>query len=362
MRVWAVALLLALAPQWAMGAERYQSEKHCVTVEKAVDELEHPWSVAFLPDGGFLITELKGKLLRVATEGARTPISGLPKVKAGGQGGLLDVALHPGYADNRLVYLSYSAGGLRRGTDVARARLAGDRLEDVEVIFSMRPRKGGSRHFGCRLLFAPDGTLYITLGDRADRESAQDQTQHSGTIIRVHDDGRIPADNPDPDSPIYSYGHRNVQGITYAGARLWAHEHGPMGGDELNLVLPGRNYGWPVITYGVNYVTGTAIGEGTHREGMEQPVHYWVPSIGPSGMAYYDGDAFPAWQGSLFIGSLKFGMLTRLAMDGDRVIGEERMLQGGYGRIRDVRQGPDGLLYLLSDAPRGALLRLSPCP
>lgn len=361
MRAWLVALLLALLPPWPASAERYQSEKHCFTVEEAVDKLENPWSVAFLPDGGWLITELRGQLLHIEADGTRTPISGLPKVQAGGQGGLLDVVLHPGYVDNRVIYFSYSAGRLLRGTDVARARLAGDRLEDVEVIFSMRPRKRGGRHFGCRLLFAADGTLYVTLGDRADRESAQDQAQHAGTIIRIHDDGRIPADNPDPNSAIYSYGHRNVQGIAYAGARLWAHEHGPMGGDELNLVLPGLNYGWPVITYGVNYVTGTAIGEGTHKEGMEQPVHYWVPSIGPSGMAYYDGEAFPAWQGSLFIGSLKFGMLTRLSMDGDQVTDEERLLQGNYGRIRDVRQGPDDLLYLLTDARRSALLRLSPC-
>ena len=360
MRTRAVALLALLLPG-AVAAERYQSEQHCFTVEPAVENLERPWSVAFLPDGGFLITELAGRLLRVTADGAHTPIDGLPAVKAGGQGGLLDVALHPGYADNRLIYLSYSAGGLRRGTDVARARLVADRLEDVSVIFSMRPRKGGGRHFGSRLLFAPDGSLYITLGDRADRDSAQDLEQHAGSIIRVHDDGRVPADNPDPSSAIYSYGHRNVQGIVYAGERLWAHEHGPMGGDELNLVLPGRNYGWPTITYGVNYVTGTAIGEGTHKQGMEQPVRYWMPSIGPSGLAYYDGDAFPAWRGNLFIGSLKFGLLARLSMDGERVTGEERLLQGRYGRIRDVRQGPDGLLYLLTDDEQGALLRLSAC-
>ena len=362
-RVWPLLVLGLIPIPPAVADGRYESERHCFVVETAAAGLERPWGMAFLPDGDLLITELGGRLLRLSPDGERTPIAGLPEIAGGGQGGLLDVTLHPDYSDNRWVFLSYSAGGaFRRGTDVTRARLADDRLEDLQLIFSMRPRKGSGRHFGSRLLFAPDGTLYVTLGDRGDRDSAQDLEDHSGAIVRIHDDGRIPADNPiDPASAIYSHGHRNVQGIAYAGALLWAHEHGPMGGDELNLVLPGRNYGWPVITYGKNYVTGTSIGEGTHREGMEQPVHYWVPSIGPSGLAYYDGDAFPEWRGSLFIGALKFSLLVRLEMDGERLLGEERLLEDRYGRIRDVRQSPDGLLYLLTDASPGALLRLSPC-
>ena len=357
-----VIALLAL-PLSAVADEARESALHCFRTEQVAGELEQPWGMAFLPGGEFLVTVRGGQLWRLQTDGTRIEVAGVPSVVSGGQGGLLDVALHPEHASNRLIYLAYTAGSpAQRGTDVARARLLGNQLADVQTVFSMRPRKTGDRHFGSRLLFAPDGTLLISLGDRADRSSAQDLEQHSGSIIRIHDDGRIPEDNPfGTSSAIYSYGHRNVQGMVFVGERLWAHEHGPMGGDELNQVDPGRNYGWPLITYGVNYGIGTAIGEGTHKAGMEQPVHYWVPSIGPSGLAHYRGDAFPNWQGNLFAGSLKFGLLVRLQMQDGQVVHEERLLEGVHGRIRDVRLGPDGLLYLLSGESSGALLRVVPC-
>jgi len=336
-----------------------------------VDHLEHPWGFAFLPDGDILITERPGRLRRVHN-GVLSPkaISGLPKIKAGGQGGLLDVVLHPDYANNGWLYLSYVAAGKGgRGTEVLRAKLAGDRLVQVETIFRLQPKSSTKHHFGSRLIFDRQGYLYITLGDRGGRPRAQRLSDHAGSIIRLHDDGRIPQDNPfvgqsnlQPNikAEIYSYGHRNAQGGAMhpqTGA-IWIHEHGPQGGDELNIIQPGANYGWPVITYGVNYGTGTSIGEGSAKEGMEQPLYYWVPSIAPSGMAFYSGDKFPEWQGDLFVGSLKFRLLVRLTLEGNQVVAEERLLKEELGRIRDIRNGPDGYLYLLTDAENGKLIRL----
>jgi len=364
-----LASLVAL-PRAAAEDAAQESEKQRFRLVRLVEGLENPWGMAFLPGGGFLITERPGRLQLVSPQTMRPePVTGLPEVSASGQGGLLDVALHPHFQQNRLVYISYSAGGLiGKGTEVARGRLLGQQLEDLEVIFQAQPKQFGSRHFGSRLLFSPDGMLFISLGDRADRPSAQDLGQHPGSIIRVQDDGSVPETNPFvrrqlalPE--IYSYGHRNVQGIFWQqdADLLWAHEHGPMGGDELNLVQAGRNYGWPVITYGVNYGTGTTIGEGiTHQEGMEQPKYYWVPSISPSGLLLYTGERFPDWRGNLFIGSLKFSLLVRLELRGEEVVREERLLQGKVGRVRDVRQGPDGLIYLLTDESRGMLARLEP--
>jgi len=364
-----LASLVAL-PRAAAEDAAQESEKQRFRLVRLVEGLENPWGMAFLPGGGFLITERPGRLQLVSPQTMRPePVTGLPEVSASGQGGLLDVALHPHFQQNRLVYISYSAGGLiGKGTEVARGRLLGQQLEDLEVIFQAQPKQFGSRHFGSRLLFSPDGMLFISLGDRADRPSAQDLGQHPGSIIRVQDDGSVPETNPFvrrqlalPE--IYSYGHRNVQGIFWQqdADLLWTHEHGPMGGDELNLVQAGRNYGWPVITYGVNYGTGTAIGEGiTHQEGMEQPKYYWVPSISPSGLLLYTGERFPDWRGNLFIGSLKFSLLVRLELRGEEVVREERLLQGKVGRVRDVRQGPDGLIYLLTDESRGMLARLEP--
>jgi len=347
------------------------TEKHRLKVVIMTRGLEHPWGLAFLPDDRMLVTERPGRL-RLIEQGRLdpTPISGVPEIKADGQGGLLDVAPHPRFAENQLVYLSYTApgrGGV--GTEALRGRLNGHRLEDVEVIFRALPKSRGGRHFGSRLLFDPKGRIYITLGDRGDRPRAQDLADHAGSIIRLEDDGRVPDDNPFVDRPnaqpeIYTYGNRNVQGIALQPGtnRVWAHEHGPQGGDEVNIIRAGTNYGWPVITYGRNYGIGTQIGEGTEKPGMAQPLHYWVPSIAPSGMAFYDGDRFPDWRGNLFVGALKDRLLVRLEIDGERVIREERMLDGVLGRIRDVRSGPDGYLYLLTDANNGMLARLEPAP
>jgi len=347
----------------------YQSDEHPFQVVTIAEGLENPWGLAFLPDGGMLVTERPGRL-RLVRNGNLDPrpIQGLPEIAEYGQGGLLDVALHPRFTSNRLIYLSYAARHFDGfGTEVARGRLEGHRLHDVRVIFRALPKSDGGRHFGSRLLFAADGSLYVTLGDRGDRSRAQDLSDHAGSIVRLRDDGDIPADNPFVDRTgarpaIYTYGNRNVQGIALQpGSELiWAHEHGPRGGDELNLVKGGSNYGWPVMSYGREYISGLPVGSGTEQAGMEQPVHYWVPSIAPSGMTVYEGERFPLWRGDLFVGSLKFALLVRLEMNGEEVVREERMLQGVLGRIRAVATGPDGYLYLLSDESSGVLARLEP--
>ena len=369
-----IALLLLAA---ALGAVRpvaagevETSERARFRVEPLVGGLEHPWSLAFLPDGRMLVTERPGRLRLITADGRLQPhpIGGLPAIAASGQGGLLDVVPHPDFARNRWIYFSYveaGAGGI--GTAVARGRLEGDALLATEVLFRLLPKSRTARHFGSRLVFDRAGHLFVTLGDRGDRPRAQDLGDHAGSVIRLGDDGRIPSDNPFVRQPgtrpeIFSFGHRNIQGAALhpVTGRLWTHEHGPQGGDEINIPRAGVNHGWPIITYGVNYGIGTQIGEGTTKPGMGQPVYYWVPSIAPSGMAFYDGAAFPGWQGNLFVGSLKFRQLVRLEIDGERVVHEERLLEDAVGRIRDVRQGPDGLLYLLSDAADGQLVRLVP--
>ena len=361
------ALLLIPA---ALAAKPQQTEQQLIDYQVVTSGLKNPWSLAFLPDGRFLVTERPGRLRMIEADGRLLPqpIAGLPAIRASGQGGLLDVVLHPEFALNRWVYFSYSEPGPEGiGTAVARGRLDGMQLEDTEVLFRLMPKSSSGYHFGSRLVFDRQGYLFVTLGDRGDRPRAQDLTDHAGSVIRLHDDGRIPADNPyvgrsDARPEIYSYGHRNIQGATLhpVSGRLWTHEHGPQGGDEINLPRPGVNHGWPVITYGANYGFGTRIGEGTEKPGMAQPLYYWVPSIAPSGMAFYQGDRFPAWQGDLFIGSLKFRLLVRLRIRDGQVVHEERMLQDALGRIRDVRVGPDGLLYLLTDADNGRLVRLIP--
>lgn len=347
-----------------------QTELHAIDYEVLTGGLEHPWSVAFLPDGRFLVTERPGRLRMVLADGTllEQPIGGLPDIQPHGQGGLLDVVLHPQFADNGWVYLSFAEGGPGGvGTAVARGRLDGMTLRDTEVLFRLQPKSSAGVHFGSRLVFDRSGHLFITLGDRGERMRAQDLGDHAGSVIRLNDDGSVPADNPfvdrgDARPEIYSFGHRNIQGATLhpRSGRLWTHEHGPQGGDEINLPQPGVNYGWPVITYGVNYGIGTQIGEGTHKPGMAQPLHYWVPSIAPSGMAFYAGYRFPEWQGNLFVGSLKFRLLVRLVIENDRVVHEERLLEDELGRIRDVRTGPDGLIYLLTDEDDGRLVRLIP--
>jgi glucose/arabinose dehydrogenase len=339
-------------------------------VMTVADGLEHPWSLAFLPDGRMLVTERPGRLRLISADGRLDPrpLAGVPKVAAVGQGGLLDVALHPQFARNGWIYLSYAAQGEGGyGTEVLRARLDGHALRDARVIFSMRPKTTTSHHFGSRLVFDRQGYLYITLGDRGEMARAQRLDDHAGSVIRVHDDGRVPADNPFVAVPgalpeKFTLGNRNVQGAALhpRTGEVWMHEHGPQGGDEINIVRAGTNYGWPVITYGRNYVTGTRIGEGTEKPGMAQPLWHWTPSIAPSGMAFYEGDKFPAWRGNLFVGALRDELLVRLELDGDRVVREERLLEKQIGRIRDVRAGPDGFLYLLTDEARGRLARLEP--
>ena len=332
--------------------------------------LAHPWGLAFLPDGRMLVSERPGRLRTVSPEGARPePIEGLPEIAAHGQGGLLDVVLAPDFAESATIFLTFSEPGPGgAGTSVLRARLGDGRLEDAQVIFRQEPKVEGRNHFGSRIVFDRAGALFVVLGDRFQRERAQRPDEHIGKIVRIRPDGSVPEDNPfvgsaTPRPEIWSLGHRNVQGAALhpeTGA-LWTVEHGARGGDEVNVPRAGRNYGWPIITYGVDY-SGEPIGEGTHKEGLEQPLHYWDPSIAPSGLAFYTGDRFPEWRGSLFVGSLKFQLLVRLELDGERVVREERLLPDLGARVRDVRQGQDGLLYLLTDAPDGAILRIEPAP
>jgi glucose/arabinose dehydrogenase len=327
--------------------------------------------MAFLPDGRVLVTERVGRLRIVETDGRLSePVTGLPRFAVGGQGGLLDVALDPRFSDNALVYWSYSepATGAEGGnsTAVARGKLEGTRMSGVQVIFRQRPKVESSAHFGSRLVFARDGRLLITLGDRfSRRDDAQALDTHHGKIVRIEPDGRVPADNPFVGRSgalpeIWSYGHRNVQGAALhpQTGELWAHEHGPQGGDELNAVVAGKNHGWPVITYGREYGSGFKIGEGTARADVVAPLTYWVPSIAPSGMAFLTSDRYPGWKGNLFLGALSGEMLVRLELDGNKVTKEHRLLKSLGERIRDVRQGPDGWLYLLTDQRNGRLIRL----
>jgi glucose/arabinose dehydrogenase len=346
------------------------SEKHTFRVVTLLKGLEYPWSVAFLPDGRMLVTERVGRL-RLVGQDLRLdpkPIAGLPDVAATGQGGLFDVVLHPEHAQNGWIYWAYNAPGTGGwGTALARGKLQGSRMTEVQVLFSMKPKTRSSQHFGGRIVFDKAGMLYLTLGDRGDKERAQKLDDHAGSVIRLHDDGRVPVDNPftkrvEALPEKWTLGNRNMQGASLhpKTGELWTHEHGPQGGDEVNVMRAGLNYGWPVITYGVNYGFGTRIGEGQTKPGMVQPLHLWVPSIAPSGMAFVSGSKFPQWTGDLLVGALRDQMLVRLELDGEKVVREERLLRGIVGRIRDVRMGPDGLVYLLTDDSEGALLRLEP--
>jgi aldose sugar dehydrogenase len=360
--------------------------------------LVNPWSLAFLPDGRMLVTEKPGRL-RIVEPGGKlgAPLAGLPAISVGGQCGLLDVALDPKFADNGVIYFSYAepASGAESGnsTAVARARLiapaagprsgappagvkdlgsgpavleSGTSLADVRTIFRQRPKFASSAHCGGRLVFARDGRLFVTLGDRfARKDDAQTLDNHHGKIVRIEPDGQVPKDNPFVDRAgalpeIWSLGHRNVQGAALhpSSGELWTHEHGPQGGDEVNVSEAGRNYGWPLLTFGRNYGTGTRIGEEGPKPGYEQPLKVWVPSIAPSGMAFLTSDRYPGWKGSLFVGALRAEILVRLTLDGRNITGEERLLAELKERIRDVRQGPDGWLYLLTDSSNGRILRL----
>ena len=336
--------------------------------------LENPWGVAFLPSGRFLVTERPGRLRLIGADGKiGAPITGLPAIAAGGQGGLLDVLVDSGFEKNRTLYFCFSepaTNGSSNSTALARAQLSEDgaRLENLKIVFSQQPKVASRQHFGCRIVEARDGTLFLTLGDRFSRkEDAQKLDNHLGKIVRIAKDGSVPKDNPFVDKAgalpeIWSYGHRNGQGATLApDGRLWMTEHGPQGGDEINVPQAGRNYGWPVITYGENY-GGGKIGDGiTAKDGMEQPLHYWAPSIAPSGMAFLTSDRYGAgWKGNLFAGSLKFGYLDRIELKDGKVVAEHKLMADGRARIRDVKQGPDGWLYVLTDESDGKLLRLRP--
>ena len=380
---WSVSAILLIASvllQTAAPAVWAQPAAGPVRAIPVAQGLENPWAVAFLPEGSFLVTERPGRLRVVEANGRlNPPVAGLPALAAGVQGGLLDVVLDRGFASNRTLYFCFSepapVGAAGNSTALARARLSEDRtrLEDVRVIFSQRPKVASSLHFGCRIVEGmkdgrPDGTLFLTLGERFQRmQDAQTLDNHHGKIVRIGKDGSVPKDNPFVGRSgalpeIWSYGHRNPQGATLGpDGRLWMHEHGPQGGDEINLPQPGRNYGWPVITFGEQY-GGGPIGAGiTAKAGMEPPLHHWTPSIAPSGMAFLTSDRYgPAWRGSLFVGSLKFQFLNRVELAGGQVVGEERLLTDLGERIRDVRQGPDGWLYVLTDNAKGRLLRLAP--
>ena len=369
------AILLAGQPALAQA----------VRPETVAAGLQHPWAVAFLPDGRFLVTERPGRLRVVQADGRLgAPVAGLPEIAAGGQGGLLDVLLDADFARNRSLYFCFSEPaptGNGNSTALARATLSADeaRLEGVKIIFSQKPKVASAMHFGCRIVESrspglngrPDGKLFLTLGERFSRmEAAQKLDNHLGKIVRINKDGSLPPDNPFVGKAgalpeIWSYGHRNPQGATLApDGTFWMHEHGPQGGDEINIPKPGANYGWPVITYGENY-GGGKIGEGlTHKAGMEQPLHYWTPSIAPSGMAFLSSERYgKAWQGNLFVGSLKFAYLDRMELSqpfGGKVVRESKLITEVGERIRDVRQGPDGLLYVLTDSSNGKLIRLLP--
>ncbi len=363
------ALLLAGLTLPASAQKRYPSSAGELSVETVASGLENPWGLAFLPDGRMLVTERPGRLRLVDTDGKLSrPITGLPNVMARGQGGLLGIALDPAFARNRLVYLSFSeprSGG--NGTSVARGRLneQGTALGNVEVIFRQMPAISSNMHFGSRLVFDRTGALFVTVGDRySQRDQAQNPANHLGKIIRIRPEGGAPADNPKKEGwapENWSIGHRNVQGAALhpQTGQLWTAEHAARGGDEVNTPKAGLNYGWPVITYGVDY-SGAKIGEGTAKPGMEQPLFYWDPSIAPSGAAFYTGSAWPAWKNSLFVGALAGQMLVRLSTEGEKVTGEERLLTDIGARIRDVVQGPDGFLYLLSDDADGKVLRVRP--
>ena len=371
----------------AESTKTFETEQYNVRAVTVVSGLKNPWAVAFLPDGRMLVTERSGTM-RIVDGGklVAAPIEGLPKATEFGQGGLMDVALHPKYADNGWIYWTYNAveGGLH-GTEVARGKLAGTRekpaMTNVQVLFKMSPKSDRGFHFGSRIVFDREGYLFVTFGDRGDSpakgaaQRSQQLNDHAGKSIRLFDDGRVPPDNPfvkikDAKPEIFTFGNRNMQGaaLNPLTNKVWTNEHGPQGGDEINILTAGTNYGWPVITYGVNYGVGTKIGEGTEKSGMAPPLLQWTPSIAVSGMAFVGSDGnggarvsnFPKWQGNVLVGALAKQMVVRLTLDGDKIVSQERMFVNALGRIRDVRQGPDGNIYLLSDSSDGELIRIEP--
>ncbi|MCA0873394.1 PQQ-dependent sugar dehydrogenase [Seohaeicola saemankumensis] len=363
MRLLFLSMTIALGVLPAL-AQQLPSSAGPLRVERIADGFDTPWAFAFLPDGSVLVTERGGRLFRVA-DGRKQRVAGVPKVEERGQGGLLDVMVPRDFSNSRQVFLTYARkqpGGAGTALAVGRLNDAGTRLSGVRRIFEMAPGNSGGRHFGSRVIEAPDGKLFVTLGERGDRPAAQDLGNHNGTVVRLNRDGSVPADNPfvgtaGAQPEIWSYGHRNPQGADFDGrGQLWVVEHGARGGDEINRIRRGANYGWPVISYGRHY-SGLKIGEGTSKPGMEQPEHYWDPSIAPSGMMIYSGKLWPGWRGDIFVGSLKFDMIGRLS--GAPLREAERISGAETGRIRDVAEAPDGAIWFLSET-EGALFRLTP--
>lgn len=369
-------LCATISIAFAQNVRVFETSAGPVRTEVLAQGLENPWAIAFLPDGRLLVSERPGRLRIVEMNGKiGDPIAGLPNMVAQRQGGLLDVAVAPDFADTGRIYLTFSESGRDAGvgrgagTAVMSAVLniegMSGTLSAQKVIFRMNNFTDSGVHYGSRIVIADDGNLWVTLGERGEMDRAQDPFDLAGGVVRIRPDGSIPEDNPfadgaEGDPAFWSIGHRNPQGATLgADGSLWTVEHGAMGGDEINKPQAGRNYGWPVITYGINY-NGQKIGIGTAAAGYEQPVYYWDPSIAPSGLDFYDGDLFPAWKGDLLVGSLKFKLLVRLEMDGDTVVGEERLFEGAFGRIRDVRVGPDGAIYLATDEPDGQIIIVEP--
>jgi glucose/arabinose dehydrogenase len=368
-----VVASVAVLPAMALHADDHQvvdSEKQRFTVSTVASGFQIPWAMAFLPNGDLLVTDRVGELRIIRGDKLLPePVGGVPKVVAGGQGGLLDLEIHPDYANNGWIYISYVSpkqkGESGRGGNTAlmRARLQNNQLVDQELLFKALPNTRGKRHYGGRIAFDADNHVFLTVGDRGDRDEVQRLDNYLGKIYRLHDDGTVPEDNPfvSVDNAVaatWSYGHRNPQGMEThpQTGQIWAHEHGPRGGDELNLISGGKNYGWPSITYGVNY-SGTKITDEKSRPGMEQPVVYWVPSIAPCGMSFVDSDKFPAWKNNVLVGSLKFTQIRRLEFDGDKVVHEETLLDG-IGRVRAIEQGPDGAIYIAVEGP-GRVIRLT---
>lgn len=343
-----------------------QTPTHNIQVEVLAEGLQNPWSMVFLPDGRMLITERPGRLRIFANGELQTEaISGLPPIWQNGQGGLLDVALHPDYEQNGWIYFAYaSAEGNVGNTALARARLQGNQLVDFERLFRGEPLTDLSYHFGSRIVFDAENNVYFTIGDRGEMQNAQKTDNHNGKVLRIRDDGRIPADNPFVNQPnakkeIWTYGHRNIQGMAIhpETGEIWTHEHGPKGGDEINIEVKGANYGWPLVSFGINY-DGTILTNDTVMEGVNKPLHYWVPSIAPCGMCFVTSDKYPNWKNNLMVTALAGQQIQRLTIEGTHVVDTEKLLLG-YARFRDIRQGLDGYLYVLTEGP-GRLLRLIP--
>lgn len=364
-----LGLSFGLVSATALSEQNFSSDKAEFQLETVAQNLEHPWSLAFLPNGSVLVTERAGRL-RIIRDGSlvEEPVSGLPELVVSGQGGLLDVILHPEFEDNQTLFLSYAHKISREGmtTRVARAKLDGDQLSDVEVIFEALPRGTTGRHFAGRMEFDRDGNLYVAVGDRGEMNRAQATDDDAGGVHRLTTDGQAVPGNPFTDDAsvndtFFTYGNRNIQGMTVhpETGEIWSHEHGPRGGDEINIIRAGNNYGWPDVTYGIDY-SGMPITDKTTMNGVTDPLHYWDPSIAPSGMAFYTGDEFPEWRGDLFVGALKMQKLVRLSIENEEVKEEEDLLEDLGERIRDVRMGPDGALWLLTDDADGKVYRIVP--